>query len=309
MNSGTAPECSTSGPGKVIKDVSGGKQDLSPERSHLKPRMNRLPFTTLLRLAGLVSAALSPAGSPAALAQDTLLPTPTAVGMVRAVVDAPTPGFTRLEIHVTTLNPGFAAHPPHHHPQEELILVKEGAIESSINGRRERVGAGSLLFFASHDVHNLTNVGDRPATYYVINFYTAATASVRDQPAAEWEPVDRLRSCVIDWEKLEPRRTEAGLRRDLIDSPTLTFAHLEVHATTANPGARADKPHRLPQSMLVIVKSGIVKATVDGVAHSAGPGSIVFMASNASQSLRNPGPGPSTYFVFSVSSAATKAMD
>ena len=281
--------------------------------------LSRLPLASLLGSAILASAAFSPAApgqapsdAPAMLGSaffdwDKLPVKATPVGALRAVVDAPTPTFGRLEIHATTLHPGYASHPPHHHPQEELILIKEGTLESWINGRRERAGAGSLVFFASHDVHNLTNIGDGPATYYVINFYTPATASVRDRPAAEWAPSDKLRSGVIDWEKLVPEPTATGVRRSLVNASTLTLATLEVHATTLAPDAPPSRPHRRPWSTLVIVKEGRIDATVDGITHLAGPGSIVFMASNAMQSMGNPGPLPATYFVFSVSSEATPA--
>src|SRR5882762_159227 len=72
-------------------------------------------------------------------------------GEGRFVADTRTPTFEKFEMHVTTLNPGMESHPPHHHPQEEIILIKEGTVESSINGHTERVGPGSLFFFASHD--------------------------------------------------------------------------------------------------------------------------------------------------------------
>lgn len=280
--------------------------------------MSRLTAESLLRGLSLAAAVFTMAGSPAAEAQapaaepgssfhdwGKLRVTPTPLGAVRAVVDSPIPQFERLEIHATTLHPGYASHPPHHHPQEELILIKEGTVETSVNGRTDRIGPGSLVFLASHDVHNLTNVGTTPATYYVINFYTAATAGVRDRPAAEWAPADRLRSSAIDWEKLQPIPTPTGVRRSLISSPTLTFANLEVHATTVRPGASASKPHRHPWPLLVIIKEGMVEATVDGVSHTAGAGSIIYAAPGAVLGLRNPGAVPSTYFVFSVSSAAT----
>lgn len=229
----------------------------------------------------------------------------TPKGETRAVTDSPTPTFERFEMHITTLKPGMDSHPPHHHPQEEILYIKEGTVESSINGHKERVGAGSLIFFASHDVHNVTNVGDKPATYYVINFYTAATATVRDQPAAEWAPADRLRSSVVDWEKLVPKANATGTRRVLLDSPTLTFAKLEVHASTVVPGSPASKEHHHPWIELIIMKEGSMEFMIDGKPHLAGPGSAVYLASNANQSLRNPGDVPATYCVISVGSAAT----
>ena len=78
----------------------------------------------------------------------------------------------KLEVHVTTLNPGMESHPVHRHPWEEMLLVKEGDFEVSINGVKHHAGPGSLVFFAANDPHNAKNVGTTPATYYVINFVT-----------------------------------------------------------------------------------------------------------------------------------------
>src|SRR2546427_3266397 len=40
----------------------------------------------------------------------------------RAFVDTVTSNLSRLEIHVTTLAPGGAPHPPHRHAHEELMI-------------------------------------------------------------------------------------------------------------------------------------------------------------------------------------------
>jgi len=100
---------------------------------------------------------------------------PTEVGSVRSFVDAPTATLEELEIHVTTLDPGKSPHVPHKHPNEELVVIRQGTIEALVDGRWERVGAGSILFFASNQLHGVKNVGTEPAIYSVINWKTAAT--------------------------------------------------------------------------------------------------------------------------------------
>ena len=99
----------------------------------------------------------------------------TKTGARRDVFDAPTATLDILECHVTTINPGEAPHAPHRHPDEELIIVKEGTIEAMQNGVTRRVGPGSLIFEASNDLHGLRNVGQTPATYHVIKWVTPAT--------------------------------------------------------------------------------------------------------------------------------------
>src|SRR5688572_16649362 len=83
----------------------------------------------------------------------------TKTGARRDVFDSPTATLDRFESHVTTLNAGEAAHPPHQHPEEELIVIKEGTFEAMQNGVTRRVGAGSMIFQASNEPHGLRNVG------------------------------------------------------------------------------------------------------------------------------------------------------
>ena len=94
----------------------------------------------------------------------------TAVGESRQVVRAPTVTLDELEMHITTLNPGQTSHPPHQHPNEELIIIREGTVETLSLGEWKRVGPGSIIFNASNELHGIRNVGTTPATYHVVNW-------------------------------------------------------------------------------------------------------------------------------------------
>jgi XRE family transcriptional regulator, regulator of sulfur utilization len=91
-------------------------------------------------------------------------------GAVRQVVREATPTLDELEIHISTLKPGQSPHAPHKHEHEELLIVKEGALETFQNGATRRVGPGGIIFQASNEMHNVTNVGQAPAVYYVIGW-------------------------------------------------------------------------------------------------------------------------------------------
>jgi quercetin dioxygenase-like cupin family protein len=100
---------------------------------------------------------------------------PTATGLRRALLKGSTATMTSLSAHVTTVNAGKASHGAHRHPDEEIIVVKEGTLEVTINGESQHAGEGSIIFCASNDLHGMRNAGDTPATYYVIRMITDAT--------------------------------------------------------------------------------------------------------------------------------------
>jgi quercetin dioxygenase-like cupin family protein len=63
---------------------------------------------------------------------------------------------------------GEAPHPPHHHVHEELLLLRQGTLDATINGQATHVTAGSVLFLASNDEHGWRNPGPDTAQYFVI---------------------------------------------------------------------------------------------------------------------------------------------
>jgi uncharacterized cupin superfamily protein len=91
-------------------------------------------------------------------------------GAVRQVMRDRTPTLDELEIHISTLKPGQSPHAPHQHQHEELLILKEGTLETFQSGATRRVGPGGIIFQASNELHNVTNVGQAPATYYVIGW-------------------------------------------------------------------------------------------------------------------------------------------
>ena len=102
----------------------------------------------------------------------TMTARPTTTASVRSVVRARRATLDELEMHITTLNPGQTSHAPHQHPNEELIILREGTVEALVHGEWKRLGPGSIIFQASNELHGIKNVGTGPATYHVVNWTT-----------------------------------------------------------------------------------------------------------------------------------------
>jgi quercetin dioxygenase-like cupin family protein len=138
--------------------------------------ITRRDLVAALVATGITLACVAIAHEPGTLLDSTawlwadMRPKKADVGELRSVVRQPTRTLDELEMHITTLNPHTASHKPHTHPNEEMVIVREGTLQAHVNGREIVVPAGGVLFFASMQPHAVQNIGATPATYYVINW-------------------------------------------------------------------------------------------------------------------------------------------
>jgi quercetin dioxygenase-like cupin family protein len=86
----------------------------------------------------------------------------------RAVFDGETHSGYHVDIHMTELGPGMAPHPPHHHVHEEVLMLKNGQLDITANGKTTRVGPGSVVYVASNEEHGWKNPGPDKAEYFVM---------------------------------------------------------------------------------------------------------------------------------------------
>ena len=105
----------------------------------------------------------------------------TKYGARREVFDGRTATLDQLACHITTLNPGEVPHVAHHHPEEELLVVKEGTLQVMQNGVTNQAGPGAIIFQASNGLHGLRNIGSVPVTYYVFKFVPYGLSTNRTQ--------------------------------------------------------------------------------------------------------------------------------
>jgi XRE family transcriptional regulator, regulator of sulfur utilization len=96
----------------------------------------------------------------------------TATGQVRQVFRTPTGTLDELECHVTTLSPSQASHAPHTHPNEEVLIVREGNVEVFYKGDWHPATVGDVIFLTGTDPHGIRNAGTTPATYHVLSWHS-----------------------------------------------------------------------------------------------------------------------------------------
>jgi quercetin dioxygenase-like cupin family protein len=92
---------------------------------------------------------------------------PSGVVSRRAFMGTLATGET-IAVHETTQPAGTAPNPAHRIQHSELILVEEGTLDYTHDGKTERAGAGSIIYVALGTLHSVKNVGDGPAKYVVV---------------------------------------------------------------------------------------------------------------------------------------------
>ena len=104
-------------------------------------------------------------------------------------------------------------------------------------------------------------------------------------------------STVFNWNSIVVKQTDVGSVRQFFRSPTISLDELECHVTTLNPGLSSHPPHKHENEELVIIREGNVEVLSNGEWKKAGPGSVVFNASNQLHALKNIGSTPAVYHV------------
>ena len=213
-------------------------------------------------------------------------------GEKRQIFEGQTNVLSYFEAHVTTLNPGKAPHGSHVHSDiEELIIVKEGLIEQSINGTKKVVGPGSVILALPGDDHGIWNAGDTQASYYIIRWKTDG------QPNTEQSKLSGG-SKFYDWKAIEFQTTKKGGKRQFMQRPTSLLKDLEMHVTTLNEGITSHEEHVHSNEEIILVIKGEVEESIDGTPHRMGPGSLILLTDNVSHGIKNVGKGQCEYFAF-----------
>jgi quercetin dioxygenase-like cupin family protein len=98
---------------------------------------------------------------------------PSGQNVTHAIFDGLTHTGFRIEAHETELGPGQEPHPPHHHDHEEMMMIVDGSLDFTVNGKTTRLGPGGLGFAGSNDEHGVKNPStDVRARYFVVAFGT-----------------------------------------------------------------------------------------------------------------------------------------
>jgi len=208
----------------------------------------------------------------------------------RKVVDGSGAVLANLEIHATTLDPKTGPQPKNRHEEEEMIIVKEGKLKITIEGKSKTMGQGSVAFAIPGDEINIENMSDTKATYYVLKF-TAKKDSVNLQRAK-----DAGGSFFIDFDETKFNPHDKGGVRQYFNRPTAMMRRFDIHVTTLNAGFKSHDPHTHKAEEMVLMIDGNAEMQIADSFKKATSGDLIYLESMIPHAIKNDDTKPIMYF-------------
>jgi (S)-ureidoglycine aminohydrolase len=208
----------------------------------------------------------------------------------KKVLEGSTLDLAHLEIHTSTIGPGITNHPlSAHNDVEELILIKEGNVQVTINDTTAVLGPGSIVFIIAGDKQSFKNISDKPATYYVLSFKGRNPANIpRGKQGGG--------SFIKDWKELTVTKTDKGESRQIFDRPSSMFERFDMHATNLNAGMISHLPHTHRAEEIILMIKGDVQMQIGEKFYNSAAGDVIFLEANVPHALKNTGSEQCSYF-------------
>lgn len=211
-------------------------------------------------------------------------------GEVRSFLKSPTRSLKMFEIKAITLYPskdaqGYSVEKG----LNELIIIKEGVAEISINDERRVLGEGSVVVVSEGDDVEITNTQNTNAVYYSFRFKPY-------QMEGQNKTIKMISPVFIDWNKIEFVTSANGGRRNIMQQQTAMLKELEIHVTTLKEGLPSHNAHVHPDEEIILVRKGFVEETIKGKPYRLGPGSVIFLTNDDLHGISNAGTGQCEYY-------------
>jgi len=164
-----------------------------------------------------------------------------------------TPNVPQMNVHASVLSAGHSPHPPHAHADEEILIVLDGEAElviaqnqNGLDARRERVRAGSFVYYPAFQFHTIRNPTDIPITYLMFKWTGA--------PQGTEAP---LQTTLVRVEDIARTADLPFATRRLFEGPSQYLTKLHAHVTELQPGAGYDRHVDAHDVAIVSLSGGI----------------------------------------------------
>jgi (S)-ureidoglycine aminohydrolase len=220
-------------------------------------------------------------------------------GEFRQFIEGSTPTFKLFKVHATTLKAkSRMRESAYSQENEELILVKEGILTVTIEGKTKDLAAGGIALIMSGDVRATENKTDKITTYYVIQINSKEKPDVERGKKAGG-------SILMNFEEAVFKAHDKGGRRNFFDRSTSMATRFEMHVTTLNAGKDSHDPHtHIAPEIILMIDNEPTNTEENAEMYVADKwmpctiGDLSFVNSKVPHAIRNTSKGSITYFAF-----------
>jgi quercetin dioxygenase-like cupin family protein len=205
-----------------------------------------------------------------------------------------------MSCHMSVLSPGHHPHPPHIHPEEELLVVLDGEVEVELaddprgtGSNRHSLKPGMFSYYPNTQHHTIHNVGAAPASYLMFKWRGGTAEMGQPLPAS-----------IFEYERAGmPPGARPMQTKLLFQQATHCLGKLHAHLTTLQPGAGYDA-HADAYDVAIILLSG----EVETVGERVKPLGLIFYSAGELHGMKNIGTTPAVYLVFEFHGHAAVAL-
>jgi len=209
----------------------------------------------------------------------------------------PTRILDQMGVHASILDPGCSPHPPHTHPEEELLMVLDGEAEilladdpAGTNMCVELGRPGKIFYYPPHQYHTIRNSASGPVTYLMLKWRAGPSAAL-----------NQLGTSIFAYGAGMMPDARKGYKTAIIfQQPTVYLSKLHAHLTTMLPGSGYE-PHVDAYDVAILTLSG----KLETLGQVVEPHSVIFYSAGEPHGMKNVGQEPARYLVFEFHGAAS----
>jgi mannose-6-phosphate isomerase-like protein (cupin superfamily) len=125
----------------------------------------------LFALAASASAKGTPKPVPDSLTSfDTAKTQKHPFGELTVFCEGKTGQLQSLVVGTLLLYPGQEPHPPHQHPEEEIMIMTEGEGMILVGGKNASVSVGTVMYVEGNHLHGVKNTSSKPLRFYYMKW-------------------------------------------------------------------------------------------------------------------------------------------
>jgi len=210
----------------------------------------------------------------------------------RKIMEGSSHHLDYLEIHATTQFKGAKPSTAHANDDiEECIIVREGKMEATVEGRSVVLGPGGVILLMPRQMHSVKNIGEGDLTYYVMRYRSRKNMSLERGLAGGG-------TMMLNADSLKFIPSARGGGRPYFDRPSAMCERFEMHITQLDKKGESHKPHAHAETEIILVISGDTEMTIDGKEYKGRAGDLYLMESELLHGIRNANDAPCSYFAF-----------